>query len=77
MGRELCRRKSFQTLGRPFTGGDRGWVGGKLWSHGEESSNRGAEGKAERFPKRGSLPTSNHQPKRLAAPASGRVGAGR
>ena len=27
-------------------------VGGKLWSHGGEHSNRGAEGKVERFPHR-------------------------
>ena len=47
--RELWRRKSFHTLGSPFTGGDRGWVGGKLRSHRGERSNRGAEGKAERF----------------------------
>ena len=26
------------------------WVGGKLWSHRGEHSNRGAEGKVERFP---------------------------
>ena len=26
-GRELWRRKSFHTLGSPFTGGDRGWWG--------------------------------------------------
>ena len=30
-----------------------------------EHSNKGAEGKAERFPHRGSVPTSTHQPKRL------------
>ena len=40
-----------------------GW--GKLQSHGGEHSNRGAEGKAERFPHRGSVPASTHQPKRL------------
>ena len=38
-GRELWRRKGFHTLGSPFTGGD-GMGGGKLWSHGEEHSNR-------------------------------------
>ena len=27
--------------------------GGKLWSHGGECSNKGAEGKAVRFPHRG------------------------
>ena len=39
--------------------------GGKLRSPGGERSNRGAEGKAERFPHRGSVPTSTHQPERL------------
>ena len=39
-----------------------GWEGGKLQSHGGERSNRGAEGKAERFLHRGSVPTSAHQP---------------
>ena len=38
---------------------------GKLRSHGGERSNRGAEGKAERFPHRGSVPTSTNQPERL------------
>ena len=38
---------------------------GKLRSHGGERSNRGAEGKAERFPHKGSVPTSTHQPERL------------
>ena len=42
-----------------------GVVGGKLRSHGGEHSNRGAEGKAERFPHRGSVPTSTHQPEKL------------
>ena len=38
---------------------------GKLQSHGGECSNGGAEGKAERFPHRGSVPTSTHQPERI------------
>ena len=40
-------------------------VVGNLWSHGGERSNRGAEGKAERFPHRGLVPTSTQQPERL------------
>ena len=40
-------------------------AGGKLGNHGGEGSNRGAEGKAERFPHRGSLQTSTHQPETL------------
>ena len=47
----------------------------KLRSHGGEHSNRGAEGKVERFPYRGSVPTSTHQPKRLLSSPSG-VGGG-
>ena len=42
-----------------------GGGGGELRSHGGECSNRGAEGKAERFPHGGSVPTSTHQPERL------------
>ena len=41
-----------------------GW-GGKLQSHRGERSNRGGEGKAERFPYGGSVPTSTHQPEIL------------
>ena len=39
--------------------------GGKLWSHGGQHSNRGAEGKVERFLERGSVLTNTHQPKRI------------
>ena len=49
-------------------------MGGKLWSHGGEYSNRGAEVKAERFPHRGSVPTSTHQPKRLFCSPAGAGG---
>ena len=52
-----------------------GGRGGKLRSHGGELSHRGAEGKAERFPHRGSVPTSTHQPERLVC-SSARVGGG-
>ena len=41
------------------------WAGGKYQSHGRECSNSGAEGKVERFPHRGSVPTGTHQPERL------------
>ena len=47
---------------------------GKLRRHGEERSNRGAEGKAERFPHRGSVPTSTHQPERLLCSPTGAGG---
>ena len=43
-----------------------GWGGyRKLRSHGREGSNRGAEGKVDRFLHRGSVQTSTHQPERL------------
>ena len=48
---------------------------GKLWSHGGECSNRGAEGKVERFLHRGSVLTSTHQPERLVCSLA-RVGRG-
>ena len=49
-------------------------AGGKLRSHGGERSNRGAEGKAERFPHRGSVPTSTPQPQRLVCSPTGASG---
>ena len=64
-GRELWRRKSFHTLGSPFTDRDGGWVGGKLQSHRGECRNRDAEGKAERFLQRGLVLTSTYQPEVL------------
>ena len=51
-----------------------GGRGGKLRSHGGERSHRGAEGKVERFPHRGSVPTSTHQPKRLVCSPAGADG---
>ena len=42
-----------------------GGQGAKLRSHGGERSNRGAEGKVERFPHRGLVPTSTHQSEKL------------
>ena len=52
-----------------------GGPGGGLQSLGGECSNRGAEGKAERFPHRGSVPTSIQQPKRLVC-SPARAGGG-
>ena len=44
--------------------------GGKLRSHGGEHSNRGAEGKAERFLHRGLVLSSTHQPEKpVCSPA--------
>ena len=48
---------------------------GELRSHGGQRSNRGAEGKAERYPHRGSVPTSTHQPERLVC-SPARAGGG-
>ena len=48
-------------------------VGEKLWSHRGEHSNRGAEGKVEKFPHTGSVLTSTHQPERLVC-SPARVG---
>ena len=42
----------------------------------EESAAMGAEGKAERFPHRGSGPRSTHQPERLVCSPAGAGGAG-
>ena len=50
-------------------------VGGKLQRQRGERRNRGTEGKAERCPHRGSLPTSNHQSERLDCSPAG-VGRG-
>ena len=52
-----------------------GGGGGEASNHGGERSNRGAEGKAERFPHRGLVPTSIHQPERLVSSPT-RVGGG-
>ena len=49
-------------------------AGGKLQSHGGERSNRGAEGKVERFPHRGSAPTRTHQPERFVCSPAGTGG---
>ena len=51
-----------------------GGRGGKLRSHGGEHSNRGAEGKAERYLHRGAVPTSTHQPETLVCSPTGAVG---
>ena len=51
-----------------------GGRGGKLRSHGGERSHRGAEGKAERIPHRGSTPSSTHQPERLVCSPAGAGG---
>ena len=44
-----------------------GGGGGKLWSHGGEPSNRGAE----KFPHRRSVPASTQKPERLVCSPAG------
>ena len=55
-------------------GGDCGGRGRELRSHGGECSHRGAEGKSERFPHKGSAPSSTHQPERLVCSPAGAGG---
>ena len=52
----------------------REWAEGKLWSHRGECNNRVAESKGERFPYRGSVLTSTHQPERLVCSPAGAGG---
>ena len=59
------KEEKFLHTRKPLHWRRRGVGEGKLQSHGGQRSNRGAEGKAERFPHRGSVPTSTHQPERL------------
>ena len=59
------KEERFPHTRSPFAGGDCGWQRGELRSRGGERSNRGAEGKVERFPHGGSAPSSTQQPERL------------
>ena len=71
------KEEKFPHTRKPFHWWRRGGGGGgKLWRHGGERSHRGAEGKAERFPHRGSVPTSTHQPERLVCSPAGTGGLG-
>ena len=54
----------------------RGVEGGKLWSHGGERSNRGVEGKAERFPHEDWCRPALSSLRGLSAHPPGWVGAG-
>ena len=51
-----------------------GGGGGKLQSHGGEHSNRCAESKEERYPHRGLVLISTHQPERLVYSPAGMGG---
>ena len=68
------KEEKFPHTRKPLHWWRQGWAGGKLQTHRGEHSNRGAEGKMERFPHRGSVPTSTHQPERLACSPTGAGG---
>ena len=59
------KEETFPHTRKPLHCWKQGVGKGKLRSQGGEHSNRGAEGKAERFPHRGSALTSTHQPERF------------
>ena len=68
------KEEKFPRTRKPLQWWKLGVVRGKFQSHGGEHSNRGAEGKAERFPHRGSVLTSTHQPERLVCSPAGAGG---
>ena len=68
------KEEKFPHTRKPLHWWRQGVAGGKLRSHRGQHSNRGAEGKAERFPHRGLVPTSTHQPKRLVCSPAGAGG---
>ena len=68
------KEEKFPHTRKPLHWSRRGWAGGKLWSQRGGHSNRGAEGKVERFLHRGLVPTSTHQPERLVCSPAGKGG---
>ena len=68
------KEEKFPHTKKPLHWQRRGVAGGKLWSRRGEHSNRGAEGKVERFLHRGSVLTSTHQPERLVCLPNGAGG---
>ena len=69
------KEEKFPHTRKPLHWPRQGWMGWKLQSHGGEHSNGGAEGKAERFLHRGSVPASTHQPEKLVC-SPARAGGG-
>ena len=59
------KEEKFPHIRKPLHWQRWGVAGGKLWSHGRDCKNKGAEGKVERFPHRVSVPTRIHQPEML------------
>ena len=70
------KEEKFSHTRKPLHWWRRGVAWGKLQRHRGERGNRGAEGKAERFPHRGSVPTSTPERRGLSAHLLGQVGAG-
>ena len=66
------KEEKFPHTRKPLHWQKRRVAGGKLRSHGGECSNRGAEGKVERFLHRRSVLTCTHQPERLVCSPTGR-----
>ena len=59
------KEENFPPTRKPLHWHRQGVAGGELWSHGGEHSNKGAEGKVEKFPHKGWVSTSTHQPERF------------
>ena len=74
LGEGAVKEEKFPHTRKPLHWWRRGVVGEKLRRHGGECSNRGAESKAERFPHRGSVPTSTYQLERLVCSPAGTGG---
>ena len=70
-GRELWRRKSFHTLGSPFTGGDGEGVAAEPQRRVQQP---GCRGQSEEIPHRGSVLTSTHQTEMLICSPAGADG---
>ena len=68
------KEEKFPHTMKPLHWWRQGVAGGKLQSHRGDLSNMGAEGKADRFLHRGSVPTSTHQPERLVCSPAGAGG---
>ena len=69
------KEKRFPHARKPLHWWRQGVGGGILRHHRRKQKNRGAEGRVERFPHRGSVPTSIHQPERLVC-SHARAGGG-
>ena len=61
---------------KPFAGGGCGWRMGSFGATEESAATGVQEGKVERFPHRGRVLTSTHQPERLVCSPAGAGGAG-